>query len=64
MEPLTYITGAIAVSAVSLGIGKSLGNRNKVKDTTCKERQGACSALLIEKIDHLTELVKNQKDGN
>ena len=64
MEPLTYITGAIAVSAVSLGIGKSLGNKNNVKNTTCKERQESCSALLIQKIDHLTEIVKSQKDGN
>ncbi len=64
MEPLTYITAAIAVSTISGGIGFVFGGKNKVDNNRCKERQSACSMLLVEKIDHLTELVKKWDDGN
>lgn len=59
MEPLTYITGAFAIAVTSGAIGRMLGNNKRVKEDTCKERREACLALVVEKIDHLEELIKN-----
>lgn len=64
MEPITYITGAISIAAVSGAVGKALGGRSKVKEDTCKERRAACFKLLVEKIDNLTDLVKNGGKAN
>ena len=59
MDPLTYVTGAISIAVVSGAVGKTLGGRCKVKEDTCKERRGYCFKLITEKIDNLTELIKN-----
>ena len=66
MEPLTVISSGITIAVVSGAIGRSLGNRGKVGDKTCTERREACVRLLEEKIDrlgekidHLTDFVKN-----
>lgn len=59
MEPATWVTGGLCIALVSGIAGRALGNRKGVKEGTCEERRGACRALLVEKIDHLTELVRN-----
>lgn len=62
MEPVTYVTGGLCVAMFSGLVGNVVGGRKKVKDCTCKERRESCQALLIEKIDHLAELIKGEKE--
>ena len=52
MEPVTWVLGGIAISAITAGITKSFGNRDvnkkmgdKVDDDTCGERREACVNL-------------------
>lgn len=59
MEPATFVTGGLCIAVISGAIGKMIGGNKKVKEETCKERREACLALVVEKIDHLEELIKN-----
>lgn len=57
MEPATSILGGIVISLISGVVGKTIGENGKVKLLTCDERQRACQALLLEKIEHLSDKV-------
>lgn len=60
MEPITYITGGFCIAIISGTIGKIIGGNKKVKEDTCGERREACLALVVEKIDNLTNLIKSK----
>ena len=62
MEPVTWIFGGITVAVVSGAIGRGF-NKNNVNNSTCKERQGSCTALLSQKIDSLAEDIKEIKEA-
>jgi len=53
----TTILGGIVIAVVSGAAGKYIGSNGNVKDRTCTERQHACSALVISKIENLTSVV-------
>ena len=57
----TTILGGIVTIVISGAVGKYIGSNGKVKDTTCIERQHACSNLLGVKIDNLTAAVEELK---
>ena len=62
MEPVTSVLGGVAVSVISLSIGKYLGDRGRVSESQCGKNQIACSNLIIEKIDNLTSKVNDLKN--
>ena len=63
MEPITWVLGCIAISAITIGVTKSLNNNKlkyKVDNNTCNERRMACGDLnkmhfetLESKIDNI-----------
>lgn len=57
MEPATWITGSIAISVISVTIGKVWGANGKVTEKHCGEKQDSCQKLLIEKIDGVMKKV-------
>ena len=57
MEPVTTVLGGITVAVIAGVLGKSLSDKNKVKDNTCSERRIACVGIVITKIDNLTKVV-------
>lgn len=57
MEPATTILGGIVIAVVSGIVGKSIGTNNNIKLNTCNDRQKSCQALLLEKIEHLSDKV-------
>jgi len=57
VEPATSILGGIVIAVVSGIVGKSIGSNNNIKQTTCNDRQKSCQALLLEKIEHLSDKV-------
>jgi len=59
MEPVAWVTGGLCIAMFSGIVGRMIGNNKRVKEGSCGERRESCQALLIEKIDHLTEIVKN-----
>lgn len=63
MEPVTMVLGSITIAVVSGAVGRSFNNKNKVKESTCEERRGACTLLLTEKIENLTGAVNDLKDA-
>ena len=62
-DPVAAVLGGIAVASISAAIGKHLGDRGKVSESQCVKNQSACSALLVEKIDNLTDKVSDLKSA-
>ena len=61
MDLATMTLGGITVAVASGAIVKVFGN-NKVKNTICEERRGACTLLLGNKIDNLANDIREIKD--
>ena len=59
MEPISYVTGGIAVAVISGAIGSVIGGRSKVTEKLCNEHREACIKLAGVKLDNLTEKVDN-----
>ena len=57
MEPVTSILGGIVIAGISAATGKYIGSNGKMSDRVCKERQHACVAIVIEKVDNLVKVV-------
>ena len=58
-DPVTYVLGGIALTAVSVSAGKIWGGKNKVSDPHCEERRKACSSLIVQKIDSLSDKIED-----
>ena len=61
VEPVTSVLGGVAVSVISLSIGRYLGDKGRVSESQCTKSQIACSNLIVEKIDNLTSKVNDLK---
>ena len=57
MTGMEQILSAALIAAGSGLIGSYFGNKGKVNENTCDERQTSCSKLLTEKIDNLIKIV-------
>jgi len=57
IDPLTGILGGIIIAGISVAGGKYMGANGKVTDEHCTERQKACSALVLSKLDNLENLI-------
>jgi hypothetical protein len=57
MDVLPSVLGAIVIALVSGIVGQCIGIRNSVKKENCNQIRGACQALLIFKIDTLSEKI-------
>jgi hypothetical protein len=58
MDPAAVVLGGIVIAVVSGAIGKYTGGKNKVGESSCKERREACVTLLATKIDNLVHVVE------
>lgn len=47
------VLGGLLLSFFTFELGYRIIGRNKVSDDICKERRGACNALVCQKIDAL-----------
>lgn len=57
MDYMTSILGGLVIALVSGSVGKMLGANGTIKKSECGERQHACQALVIEKINNLSAKV-------
>jgi len=60
-DPITATLGGVAVAAIAVSFGKYLGGKGTVSTIQCEKNQSACSKLLVEKIDNLTDKVSDLK---
>ncbi len=59
MGTIETIFAGVMISVISLFIGKMWGEKSKVSDDMCKERQGGCfTAVCVE----LTSIKESQKE--
>lgn len=63
MDITTSILGGIVIAIISGIAGKCLWTNDRVRDTTCKERQIACSALLVTEVKSLTASIDELKEA-
>lgn len=69
-DPVTVAFGGICVAVISGAVGRYIGENGKVSDEHCEERQKACQALIVtkienveKKVDALTKAVNNKLLG-
>lgn len=61
IDPITTVLGGVTIVIVSGTIGKYLGSKGTITNKQCEKNQVACSNLLVEKIDNLTDKVNDLK---
>ncbi len=53
------VLGGVVVALVSGILGNVIGDRSSVKKLFCDQLRSSCQALLIEKIDNLSDKVES-----
>ena len=61
MTGLETILGGIVVALAAGSIGTFFGEKNKVSDTACKERQGGCIKVLETHLSYIKDTVDEIK---
>jgi len=59
-EPTTTTTilAGVVIALLSGIVGRSIGERDTIKQSTCNERREACQQLIFEKIDNLSKEIR------
>ena len=61
MDPVTTTLGGVVVAITSVAIGKYLGSNGKITESVCEERRQSCTALMVEKLDHMQNTIDDIK---
>ena len=61
MDPVTQILAAMLIAVVAGSAGNIMGNREKITESRCKEKQESCMAVVFVELGHIKEGIADVK---